>query len=123
MPGRKRCKRAARKKRWEASMARRVVKSEPTNEIFVFDDDWNEPDGRVRRMEFTMGLKGRVPPHAHPATAETFEVVSGVLSLRIGERTLKLGRGERTATGHGEVHSLWNEGTEVAHVIAGYDPP
>jgi mannose-6-phosphate isomerase-like protein (cupin superfamily) len=104
-------------------MARRVVKSEPTDDTFVFDDDWNEPDGRVRRLEFTLGLKGRVPPHAHPATAESFEVTSGVLSLKIGGRTLKLGPGEKAGTSRGEVHSLWNEGPEVAYVISSYDPP
>jgi len=104
-------------------MARRVVKSDPTDETFVFDDDWNEPDGRIHRMEFTIGLKGRVPRHVHPATAETFEVVSGVLSVRFGGRTLRLGPGERTATGPGQAHSLWNEGTEAAHVITWYDPP
>jgi mannose-6-phosphate isomerase-like protein (cupin superfamily) len=104
-------------------MARRVVESEPTGETFVFDDDWNDPDGRVGRLEFTVAPRSRVPPHLHPGVAETFAVVSGVLSVRIGERTLRLGHGERAATKPGEVHSLWNEGTEPAHVIGGYNPP
>lgn len=104
-------------------MARRVVNCEASGETFTFDDDWNDPDGRVGRLEFTIAPKSRVPPHVHPNTAETFAVVSGELSLKIGERTLKLGPGGRAATRPGEVHVLWNEGTEVAHVIGGYNPP
>ena len=104
-------------------MARRVVESGPTGETFTFDDDWNDAEGRVHRMEFTIAPKSHVPAHAHPATAETFEVISGVLSLKIGERTAHLRPGDRDATGPGEAHSLWNEGTEVAHVNTWYDPP
>lgn len=104
-------------------MARRVVVSEPTDETFIFDDDWNDAEGRVHRLDFSIGTTGRVPLHAHPGTSETFEVVSGVLSLRIGGRALKLGPGERVATAPGEAHSLWNEGPERTSVMTWYDPP
>lgn len=104
-------------------MARRSVESDATGETFVFDDDWNDPDGRVHQFEFTIAPRSRVPPHAHPATAETWEVVSGVLSVRFGGRTLALGPGERATTAPGEAHSLWNAGAEVAHVRSWYDPP
>jgi quercetin dioxygenase-like cupin family protein len=104
-------------------MARRVVTSEPTGETFVFDDAWNEPDGRVRQIEYTLEPKRGVPLHAHPATAQSFEVVSGVLSVRVGQRTAQLGPGERATTAPGEVHAQWNEGAETVRVIECYDPP
>lgn len=104
-------------------MARRVVESGPTGETFTFDDDWNDAEGRVGRLEFTIAPKSHVPAHAHPGTVETFAVVSGVLSVKTGERTLRLGPGDRAATAPGETHSLWNEGTETAHVIGAYNPP
>ncbi len=104
-------------------MARRTVTNELTGETFVFDDNWNEPDGRIRRMEFTLEPNNRVPTHAHPGTAQTFEVLSGVLCVRAGGRTLKLKPGEHYETERGEFHSQWNEGPDVVRAIEGYDPP
>jgi hypothetical protein len=55
-------------------MARRIVQSESTGETFTFDDVWNEPDGRVRQLGYELAPTRRVPPHAHPQTAQSFEV-------------------------------------------------
>ena len=105
-------------------MARRVVNSERTGETFVFDDDWNEPDGRVRQLEYTLAPKKRVPPHAHPETAQVFEVLAGELTIRVGREAARtLTPGERASTAQGQSHSQWNEGTEVARAMERYEPP
>ncbi len=104
-------------------MARRVVVSEPTGETFIFDDDWNEPDGRVRQIEYEAAPHSRVPAHAHPNTTQFFEVISGELCVRTGGQTTRLKAGERAATKPGEVHAQWNEGDEPARVVERYEPP
>jgi quercetin dioxygenase-like cupin family protein len=104
-------------------MARRVVRSEATGETYIFDDDWNEADGRVRQIEYMLGPGKSVPPHFHPATAQSFEVLAGALSVRVGGRKLVLGPGDRAMTAAGEAHAQWNDGPEDVRVIEGYDPP
>lgn len=104
-------------------MTRRTVESAPTGETFVFDDDWNTADGRVRRIEYVLAPGKSVPPHFHAATAQSFEVVSGVLHVKVNGQTRALGAGDRIATGPGDMHAQWNAGAEAVRAIEGYDPP
>jgi len=104
-------------------MSRRIVESSPTGETFVFDDDWNEADGRVRRLEYFVTSGKAVPLHFHPRTAQSFEVISGRLHVKVAGHTRVLEPGVRIATGHGEVHSQWNESAVPVHAIEEYDPP
>jgi len=104
-------------------MARRIVQSESTGETFTFDDVWNEPDGRVRQLGYELAPNRRVPPHAHPQTAQSFEVTEGVLGIRVHGTVLKLSPGQSASTGPGEVHAQWNEGPAPARVIERYSPP
>ena len=111
------------KRRSGESMARRTVQSDATGETFIFDDAWNEPDGRVRQLEYELAPNKPVPPHAHPDTAQIFEVVEGVLSIRVGGRVSKLNPGEAAATGPGETHAQWNDGPERVRAVERYAPP
>ena len=104
-------------------MARRIVESVRTGETFIFDDEWTEPDGRVRQMEHELKGHRSVPRHVHRRTVQSFEVVSGILGVQIRGRRWILRPGERIATGPGEVHAQWNEGAAPARVIERYDPP
>jgi quercetin dioxygenase-like cupin family protein len=104
-------------------MARRTVESPVTGETFVFDDAWNEPDGRVRRLEYALAPNKPVPPHSHPATAQSFAVVSGTLHIRVNGEARVLSAGETAATKPGDTHAQWNEGPQTVRVVEGYDPP
>lgn len=103
-------------------MARRIVESPPTGETFVFDDDWNEADGRVRRIEYVLQPGKSVPAHYHPGVAQTFEVVSGALTISLAGETRILQAGERATSGPGDIHTQRNDGTVPMTGVEGYDP-
>lgn len=103
-------------------MGRRTVVSEITGERFVFDDAWNEPDGRVRRIEYHLLPGNAVPAHRHPGTVQTFEVVAGVLHVRCAGEVRIVKAGERARTGAGDVHQQWNEGPEPVVAVETYEP-
>jgi quercetin dioxygenase-like cupin family protein len=103
-------------------MARRIVNSAPTGETFVFDDAWNEPDGQVRRIEYQILPGKKVPLHRHPGTVQTFEVIAGVLQVRVDGKARALQAGERAATGEGSVHTQWNDGPDTVFAVETYEP-
>jgi quercetin dioxygenase-like cupin family protein len=59
----------------------------------------------------------RPPAHLHPAQDETFEVLAGVVSVRIGDVEHTYGRGETFEVARGTAHQLWNAGDEPARAI------
>ena len=104
-------------------MARRIVESPPTGETFIFDDDWNEPDGRVRRIEYVLQPGRTVPAHFHPGTAQSFAVTSGVLTVTVNGKTTVLGAGDEMVGGPGDIHAQRNDGDVPVVSVEGYDPP
>lgn len=63
-----------------------------------------------------------VGEHIHPAIEETFEVVSGRLSLRIDGRESIAQPGQRLHVPAGTAHDWWNAGDEEAHVVVEIKP-
>ena len=57
------------------------------------------------------------PPHFHPAQAERFEVVEGVLTTRVGGEERPLRSGETLEIPRGVKHQMWNAGTAPARAI------
>jgi hypothetical protein len=105
-------------------MARRIVQVSQTGERFVFDDGWNDSHGRVKHLEYVLQPNCRVPEHYHPATSQTFEVLSVTLHVRVsGGDPLALNLGDRATTGIDGVHTQWNEGPDPVTVRESYDPP
>jgi quercetin dioxygenase-like cupin family protein len=105
-------------------MGRRIVQSSRTGEQFIFDDSWNDPDGRVRQMEYVLQPNSKVGEHRHPATSQSFEVLSGTLHVRVnGGEVLVLNASDIATTGVDGVHTQWNEGPDATTVIESYDPP
>src|ERR1700733_839316 len=98
-------------------MSRRVVENVRTGETFVFDDDWNDSEGRVRQLHYELKGRRRVPVHFHPKTAQSFEVLSGTLWVQVnGERSV-LRAGDQMTTLPGAAHSQWNEDAAPVCVI------
>ncbi len=105
-------------------MARRIVQSSHTGEQFVFDDSWNDADGRVRQLEYVLQPNLKAREHYHPATSQSFEVLSGTLHVRVnGGNVVVLNPGDKATTGVAGVHTQWNEGPEPTTVVESYDPP
>jgi mannose-6-phosphate isomerase-like protein (cupin superfamily) len=84
-------------------------------------DDWatflettGESGGRHTLLEVVVAPGGGNPPHVHLTYAETFTVVSGTLTVRLGRRHLRLGPGEQATVPVGAVHCFRNETSEPA---------
>jgi mannose-6-phosphate isomerase-like protein (cupin superfamily) len=105
-------------------MARRIVEISQTGERLVFEDSWNDSHGRVMHLEYVLQPNCKVAEHHHPATSQSFEVLSGTLHVRVnGGDPVVLNRGDQATTGVGGVHAQWNEGPDPVTVRESYDPP
>ena len=58
----------------------------------------------------------------HPASDETFVVLSGELLLRVGERTERLGAGDVAFVGRGELHTFATPPESEAHFLGVHTP-
>src|SRR4051812_29490178 len=56
------------------------------------------------------------PAHFHPAQDERFEVLEGAVSVRVDGEERELPDGSAIEIGRGQVHQMWNPGTEPARV-------
>jgi len=75
--------------------------------------------------EFDLFLKGGATvaaPHVHPRQTETFDVVSGDLSLEIAHERRRLRAGERGVVPPGTRHAWGVAGTEPAEVLVRLEP-
>lgn len=60
--------------------------------------------------------------HRHPGQEERFEVVSGVLGIRIDGREQTLTQGQSATVPRGQAHVWWNAGQDEVHVIGELRP-
>lgn len=75
-------------------------------------------DGELLAWEMFLAPGGRVPSsHAHPSQTETFTVVAGTLSFRVGGRARLVGPGETVTVPMGTVHSFANRTRDTVHVL------
>jgi mannose-6-phosphate isomerase-like protein (cupin superfamily) len=56
------------------------------------------------------------PAHFHPAQDEHFEVLEGAVRVRVGSEERELEAGVEIEIGRGQVHQMWNPGSEPARV-------
>ena len=56
------------------------------------------------------------PAHLHPAQDEHFEVLEGAIRVRVGSEERELEAGAEIEIGRGQVHQMWNPGSESARV-------
>ena len=68
-------------------------------------------DSRTLEVEGAWAPGGAPPPkHFHPAQAERFEVLEGVLRARVNGVEHELAQGDTLEVPTGAVHQMWNEG-------------
>src|SRR5215210_7318649 len=78
-------------------------------------DEDGDPTHIVTDLYVSPG--GRVAgAHVHPSFSERFEVISGRVGLRIGDRQDVGGPGTVREAPAGTVHDWWNAGDDEAHV-------
>ncbi|HET8529228.1 MAG TPA: cupin domain-containing protein [Gaiellaceae bacterium] len=86
-----------------------VLANEATGETIAFLEAAEQTDGAYTLIECTVEPGGGVPmAHVHPYQSETFEVISGELSLRAGRDRVVAQAGDVVTVEPGRVHKFWN---------------
>jgi mannose-6-phosphate isomerase-like protein (cupin superfamily) len=68
-------------------------------------------------VEASYRAGGSPPPaHFHPAQDERFEVLEGAMRVRVDGEERDLEAGDEMEIGRGQVHQMWNPGSEPARV-------
>lgn len=103
-------------------MSQRVVNCEKSGQVFTFSDEWNTSDGKVKQLSYKIAPGKSVLPHMHPGALQSFQVLSGKLSVRVGFKKKIISGGEVVHTQLGDQHSQWNDTKETVVVLEGYEP-
>jgi quercetin dioxygenase-like cupin family protein len=83
----------------------------------------SDADGSLGAVEMVMDPGNAGPPlHLHPGHAESFYVLSGRLTLRLGDSVLTGGPGTWGTAPKGTPHTLANFGDEPARVLCLFSP-
>ena len=73
--------------------------------------------GGISIVEHTFDPGVLVPPHRHTREDEISCVIFGEIGFRSNDREVSLGAGGYIVKPRGEMHSMWNAGTEPARLI------
>ena len=94
-----------------------------TGEVLVFRRTSEETNGEAVLVETTVRPDGFVAAaHVHPDQTERFEVLEGLLGLRVGEREVLAGPGDVAVVAPGTPHRFWNAGESDARFLCEVRP-
>jgi quercetin dioxygenase-like cupin family protein len=94
-----------------------------TGETLVFHRTSNETNGESVLVETIVRPDGFVAAaHVHPFQTERFEVLEGVLGLRVGEQKLVARAGDAAVVAPGTPHRFWNAGDGVVRFLCEIRP-
>jgi quercetin dioxygenase-like cupin family protein len=94
-----------------------------TGEVLVFHRTSEETDGESVLVETIVRPNGFVAAaHVHPHQTERFEVLEGLIGLRIGDKELFAGPGDVAVVAPGTPHRFWNAGEEEARFLCEVRP-
>jgi quercetin dioxygenase-like cupin family protein len=92
-----------------------TVENPLTGERLLFHETSRDTGGEYVRFEAFIQPGGCLPAaHVHPYQTETFEMVSGSLTIQLGGRTVEAAAGDVVAIEPGVRHNFRNEGSETA---------
>lgn len=101
----------------------RRIDNPQTGEHMEFLLTADESRGELLRMEFVLDPNGLIAaPHLHPHQEERFEVLEGILRLRIAGVEQDLHPGDVVAVGAGTPHVPWNPADQRSRVIVEFRP-
>jgi len=90
--------------------AREMIRNPLTTEEVTFVQTASQTNGEKGVVEILIAPRATGPPvHYHSAFTESFEVLEGELTLRVGRRTKRLTVGERLTVSKNERHTFWSE--------------
>jgi len=94
-----------------------------TGEVLVFHRTAKETNGEAVLVETIVRPDGFVAAaHVHPYQTERFEVVEGLLGLRVGDKELVAKPGDIAVVAPGTPHRFWNAGKEEARFLCEVRP-
>ena len=100
-----------------------VIENPVTGERIVVIEGAGDTGGAYLVGELTVRPGGQVVgEHIHDTLDETFEVVSGRISVRLDGRDSELGAGERAFVPRGTAHDWWNDSDEDVVVRVRVEP-
>ena len=67
--------------------------------------------------EARLGIKGSTQEHYHVLTEEIYYITHGTGRMRIGSQSREVNPGDAIAIPPGELHKIWNTGTEVLRLL------
>jgi mannose-6-phosphate isomerase-like protein (cupin superfamily) len=78
--------------------------------------------GTLSIVEHPFPVGALVPPHLHTREDEYSIVTEGEIGFRFGDREVVLGSGGYITKPRGELHTMWNAGSEPARMIKVISP-
>jgi quercetin dioxygenase-like cupin family protein len=94
-----------------------------TGEVLVFHRTAAETNGESVLIETIVRPDGFVAAaHVHPYQAERFEVIDGLLGLRVGDQEMLAGPGDVAVVPPGTPHRFWNAGRIEARFLCEVRP-
>jgi quercetin dioxygenase-like cupin family protein len=94
-----------------------------TGEVLVFHRTSQETDRESVLLETIVRAHGFVAAaHVHPHQTERFEVLEGLLGLRVGDKELEAGPGDIAVVAPGTPHRFWNAGEDEARFLCEVRP-
>ena len=94
-----------------------------TGEVLVFHRTSDETNGEAVLVETIVRPDGFVAAaHVHPHQTERFEVVEGLVGLRVGEKEILASPGDVAVVPEGTPHRFWNAGNGVARFLCEVRP-
>jgi quercetin dioxygenase-like cupin family protein len=81
-----------------------------------------ECGGRLFAMEALVPTGGGPPPHIHRREDETFYVLDGLVTFRLGDNVVQAGPGDYVYVPRGSVHCFRNDAAEDARLILTFSP-
>lgn len=79
---------------------------------------WGEnTGGALAVVEHPFPVGALVPPHLHTREDEYSIVTKGEIGFRSGDREVVLGAGGYITKPRNELHTMWNAGTDPAHMV------
>ena len=91
-------------------------------DLYTFLVTGEETGGAYFAMEAFIPPGGGPPPHIHRNEDETFYVLEGSCTIRLGDRSVVAGPGDFVNVPRGTVHNFRNDGDETARMILTFTP-
>jgi quercetin dioxygenase-like cupin family protein len=91
-------------------------------DLYTFLVTGEESGGSYFAMEALVPTGGGPPPHIHRNEDETFYLLEGQITFRLGDDSVVAGPGDFVNVPRGAVHCFRNEGSEPARMVLTFTP-